>query len=101
MKKVQATNKNEIFTDIEIIYKKCNVINQNIYYKEGKFTVNSILKLFNCRFNDIIKEFNLNNVNNFNTPEKSIIIKKERKHSEDTKQLLSDRQKQFHINNST
>jgi hypothetical protein len=100
MKKVQAINKNEIFTDIEIIYKKYNVINQNIYYKEGKFTVNNILKLFNCRFNDIIKEFNLNNVNNFETPEKQSITKKERSHSANTKQLLSDKQKQFHINNS-
>lgn len=100
MKKVQATNKNEVFTDIEIIYKKYNVINQNIYYKEGKFTVNSVLKLFNCRFNDIIKEFNLNNVNNFKILEKQPIIKKERSHSENTKQLLSDKQKQFHINSS-
>lgn len=100
MKKLKATNKNEVFTDIEIIYKKYDVINQNIYYKEGKFTVNSVLKLFNCRFNDIIKEFNLNNVNNFNVPEKIIIVSKERSHSENTKQLLSDKQKQFHINNS-
>lgn len=101
MLKNKTQSKQNILNDIFNIYKKNGFINTLIYQKEGKYKMNDIYKYW-PKFEDAIKECNKEKLINMNFEKEKYNYEydKKPKHSQEIKNKLSQKRKEYLIKNN-